>query len=208
MSTITHSTSIGGKSFSQQRSVAAEGEIARQKDLPAAKAATLTTRTDDDTGVITVAAGVGAQFSVGERVDVYWDVGGIKGHRRGMLVSSIAVDAITVGTAVGDVGAGNIFPAAASVVQLAKSVLAEFRVDGDDVAVLAFASDARAIIVLTEADGLEDHFVHLPEVGAAVVWDKNDGTVNPIATKVIARAYMSHNDTASTKAVKVGVAYN
>lgn len=208
MSTVQHSVTIGGKSFSQQRSVVGEGEVARQKDLPAAKAATLTTRTDDDTGVITVAAGVGAQFSVGERVDVYWDVGGVKGHRRGMLVSSIAVDAITVGTVGGDIGAGDIFPAAASVVQLAKSVLGEFRVDGDDVAVLAFASDARAIIVLTEADGVEDYFVHMPEVGSARMWDKNEGTVNPIAAKVIARAYMSHNDTTTTKAVKVGVVFN
>lgn len=209
MTSVTRQTTIGGVSFTSTRALLAEGEVSRNKSIPVARAGVLTTRTDDDTGMLTLTiAGAAAAFTVGMRVDLYWDVGGVKGHRRGMLVSAQAGETITVGTAGGDIGAGDNLPIATSPIIIAASLLTEIRFDGDDVAVLAFAADARAIIVITGDDGVEDYFVHMPEAASSVIWDSKYGQVNPIAGDVITRAYMSQADITTAKNVKVGVAYN
>jgi len=61
--------------------------------LPAAKPGALTTRTDNNTGVLTMDAGHGLATG---RIDVYWDVAGVRGCRRQMdgvvTVDSIAID--------------------------------------------------------------------------------------------------------------------
>ena len=69
--------------------------------LPAAKAGTLSARTDDNTGVVTLAAGHGLE--VGDVVDVYWSGSG--NYRYGMDVTVVDGNDVTVD---GGAGADNL----------------------------------------------------------------------------------------------------
>src|SRR5688572_26126622 len=110
-STLSRKAAIGGLQIGENVSVESQVyqtiDLSGDSTIPVAVAGVLTTRTDDDTGVITTTSAHGLQ--VGDRVDIYWDVG----IRRGMLVSAVgSATTITVGTGVGDVGAGDVFPIA------------------------------------------------------------------------------------------------
>lgn len=205
MSQVRKSYTIGGKQLSSEKNIDTIAEIVRQKDIPIAYEGNLTTRTDDNTGVITLdVVDAGDNFVATDRVDVYWEVAGVKGHRRGMKVSSVASEAITVGTAGGDEGLGDNFPIATTPVQLAKSLVYDFRFDGSDAAILAFQVDARAIIVLTGDDDAEDYAQHF-QSAMADGWDSESGEANPIAGDVITKVYISHNNIEEVKSITVGV---
>ena len=79
------------------------------KTVPIAFAGTITTRTDNDTGVITTAVAHG--ILANDRVDVYW----AESTRRGMNVTAVTATTVTV-----DVGAGTNLPALNYVVTIAK----------------------------------------------------------------------------------------
>lgn len=200
---------VGGLSFTQNESVLADQLAALDKSVGVAYAGTLTTRTDDDTGVITITpGGAGANFVATDRVDVYWEVSGVKGSRRGMKVSSVAGDAITVGTVAGDIGVGDIFPAAASVVQLAKSTAYELRFDGADLKALFGQGEARSIIVIASSVDTEELYIHIATAGMVYAWLLSSGVANPLAGDVITKVFVSHNDTTASKVVKVAAPYS
>lgn len=206
---IVHSVSItlGGKSFAQSRTVNAGSEITREGNYNKGYGGVLTTRTDNDTGVITLStSGAGANFSVGDRVDVYWDVGGQKGHRRGMKVSSKTGDAITVGTGAGDVGSGDNFPSVNSDVVLSKCTELEMRFDGDDLIFLAVSGESRCLVVFADSSDVELHFVHNPLPGQVYTWYKDIGQANPLAGDVVSKVFVSNYATDSNKNIKIGVA--
>ena len=100
--TTTYSSTVQGGGISVQESVTRSGDstVAAQIALPAGKSGTLTTRTDDNTGVVTVASGHGITDS--DTVDVYWSTG----RRYGVDVT--ATDSTTISI---DLGAGDNLPA-------------------------------------------------------------------------------------------------
>lgn len=197
---------LGGLTFGEQKSIDAASLIVRESTpgkasaQPAAKAGTLTARTDANTGEFTLAA---HGFLATQRVDAYWDIGGVKGHRRGMTVGVIAGNVVPI-----DGGAGDDLPADESPIILARSYEYDFRVDGNDLVGLVFYGDARSIFVLAIADGTEQYAIHFPDLAQAKAWWAASGDVNPVAGDVIAKLFMSHADTAAAKALRVGAAYN
>jgi hypothetical protein len=100
--------------------------------LPPGKAGTLSTRTDNDTGVITAA---GHSLIVGDVVDVYWSVAPA-GRRYGMKVSAVAGNDVTVGTLAGEIGAGDNFPVQGSAVVITKQVVINTAIDGDKIQII------------------------------------------------------------------------
>jgi hypothetical protein len=118
MANIAYSISVSGgsQSLGSQKVRTADGTVDVSPTLQPGKAGTLSTRTDDDTGVITATA---HGLSVSDVVDVYWS----GGRRYGMIVSSVAdANNVTVGTAGGDVGAGDAFPIATTAVVITERV--------------------------------------------------------------------------------------
>lgn len=89
--------------------------------VPAGKAGSLTTRTDDNTGVATLSTGHGLATS--DVVDVYWS-GGV---RYGMT-ATVATNAVTV-----DGGAGDVLPAQDTAVVLCEQVAVTCNIDGDNI---------------------------------------------------------------------------
>lgn len=110
---VTTSTTLGGLSFSGTEAISVEGQTSVKPTLPAAKEGDLTTRTDDNTGVITLDGGHGLSSGT---YDIYWE----GGCRYGMD-ATIATNAMSI-----DGGAGDVLPAAATPVWVSEQVSMTF----------------------------------------------------------------------------------
>jgi hypothetical protein len=122
---ITSTLSIGGVSMYSSITRTEEGQIGQEVTLPKATAGTLSTRTDDDTGVVTLASGHGLRVS--DVVDVYWDAG----IRYGMDVTAVNGDDVSV-----NLGAGDVLPAQDTAVTVSKQVTVNTDFDGDDMVMI------------------------------------------------------------------------
>lgn len=98
-----------GTSYSVAERIAGSGVT-----VPIAYAGTLTTRTDNDTGVITTTNT--PAIITGDRVDVYWS----GGQRRGMA-ATVSGSAVTV-----DAGSGTNLPTASTVISVVKCTAVTF----------------------------------------------------------------------------------
>lgn len=188
-STVT----LAGRPFGSTKSVTGGLDFVREASVPAAKAGTLSARTDNDTGNATLGAGHG--ITDGSRVDVYWD----GGSRRGMTVGTVAGTTVPL-----DGGAGDNLPAASTVIQVAVAVEKKIPIEGDDLVGLAFYTDAKGTFVLTGDDDVEDYSRVIEATGNSV-WRDGDPDANPIVGDVITKVYMSHADTTGSKTMRVGV---
>lgn len=121
--TTTYGLSVQGGGISVQQSVTRNGDltVAAQVTLPAGKSGTLTTRTDDNTGQLTVASGHGITGS--DTVDVYWS----GGRRYGVDVTATAATTIDI-----DLGTGDNLPTASTAVVICKQVVANVMLYGDN----------------------------------------------------------------------------
>ena len=92
MATATNNSyiNVGGLTIQSTVTRTASGQISHDVTLPAGKAGTLTTRTDDNTGVATLGTGHGIVQN--DVVDVYWAAG----VRYGMDVTAVNGNAVTV----------------------------------------------------------------------------------------------------------------
>jgi len=119
---------VSGAGGTVQTSVTrtADNAINHEVALPAGKAGTLSTRTDADTGICTVASGHGITTS--HIVDVHWD-GGVQ---YGCTVT--AQDATTISI---DSGSGDDLPTQDTAIVVTAQVTINTLIDGDNVALLA-----------------------------------------------------------------------
>ena len=131
MPSLAYAVSIG--SINQSKIRTGDDLIDLQVTLPAGKSGTLTTRTDDDTGVVTVASGHGITAS--DTVDVYWS----GGRRYGVDVTATAATTIDI-----DLGSGDNLPAASTAVVVVKQVVVNKAIDGDNVEIIGFLAELAA----------------------------------------------------------------
>lgn len=99
--------------------------------IPAAKTGSLTTRTDDDTGVITFGAGHG--FEVNDLVDVYWAAG----VRYWMKVTDVTGNAVTVDDPGAAESGGDVLPAESTAMLGCERIESAVSFDGDDMSMFA-----------------------------------------------------------------------
>jgi hypothetical protein len=193
------SFAIGGRTFNHSVNANLDGTeyIEPSAKVAIAHSGSLTTRTDNDTGVVTLSAGHG--ILTGDRVDLYWEVGGVKGKRLGMA-ATVAGNAVTV-----DLGAGDVLPAGASTIILAKAHEEPLEMDGDNIVAIAVSSEKRGAFVLADAADAALYTFSLPEDAMADGWGSGLGTVNPLAGTAIAKVFMSHVDTSVSRTMKVGI---
>lgn len=131
MPSLAYAVSIG--SINQSKIRTGDDLIDLQITLPAGKSGTLTTRTDDNTGIVTVASGHGITGS--DTVDVYWAAG----RRYGVDVT--ATDATTISI---DLGAGDNLPTASTAVVVVKQVIVNKAIDGDNVEIIGLLAELAA----------------------------------------------------------------
>lgn len=128
--TVTLSSNIQGGGLSIAKSVTRTGDstVSAAITLPAGKAGTLSTRTDNNTGVATVASGHGITTS--DKVSIYWS----GGRRYGMTVT--ATDTTTIDV---DGGSGDNLPSQGAAIVVSKEVTANVLIDGDNCKIVAVA---------------------------------------------------------------------
>lgn len=185
---------IGGVQVQGVISESGGGQIGEEFTAPMAAAGALTTRTDSDTGVVTLSTGHGVQSA--DIVDVFWS-----GGRRHGMTATVNGNAVSL-----DGGAGDSLPAATTAVTVAQRVDASFSFEGDDAQFVLIASDKRASVVLKDANGTVLAIDLLP--GRAWPWATSFGSTNPLAGKSIVGAWIGCGDATAAAAVKVGVIHD
>ena len=131
MPSLAYAVSIG--SINQSKIRSGDDLIDLEVTLPAGKSGTLTTRTDDNTGVVTVASGHGITAS--DTVDVYWATG----RRYGVDVTTAGATTLDI-----DLGSGDNLPAQSTAVVIVKQVVVNKAIDGDNVEIIGFLATLAA----------------------------------------------------------------
>ncbi len=191
--TGTYALVVSASGISIQTSMtrtASEGIEPVDTDLPTGKAGTLSARTDNDTGVATLATGHGLQ--TGDKVDVFWD-GGI---RYGMSATVNGND-VTI-----DQGAGDDLPAQDTAVVVTKPISLDVTFDGDNLVLIAASTSQRSHLTFVDAGGLTLAAV---EIGTqeAWVWISGVGVANPLAGNPVAVIKASNSSSANTSNLKL-----
>jgi len=126
--TTSYSIAIQGGGSSIQQQIVRSGDSTPNiaVSLPAGKAGTLSTRTDNNTGVATVASGHGITTS--DVVSAYWS----GGRRYGMTVT--ATDSTTISV---DGGSGDNLPTQGVSIVVSKEIAANLLLDGDNAKLVA-----------------------------------------------------------------------
>jgi len=89
-SQITISGDVGGAPMNTNISRTADGQTSHEVQVPAAKTGTLTTRTTDTTGTLTMQTGHG--FVQNDKIDLYWT----GGRRYNVVVGTVAGDSVPI----------------------------------------------------------------------------------------------------------------
>jgi hypothetical protein len=175
---ITHGQTIAGSGLSIQpigiiRS--GTGAIGYSVSLPLAQAGTLTTRSDDDTGTITMGSG-SHTITTGAVVDVYWS-GGVQ---YGVTVGTVSTTSVPI-----DSGDGDVLPATSTAVTVVPQTTINTAIDGDNCKILAIMVETTdkslrqsAHIQLLDVSAAEIAEIDLV-TNVAQVWDIEGGSANP-----------------------------
>ncbi len=152
--------------------------------IPAAKSGTLTTRTDNDTGVVTLSTGHG--ITTGQKVSVFWATG-----KRYGMTATVSGNAVSL-----DGGSGDNLPVLNTAVTAAVPVEVPMAVDTAELqALAAHCTQAGYIEVLDDAGTPAQ--IALLSVGpsAARVWWDGNGETSPLASDVTGSAKFVHGGT-------------
>jgi len=183
--TVSQSISLAGISIQATLTRTAEGGLANQVDLAAGVAGTLSTRTDDDTGEVTLTEGHG--ITDGDKVDVYFS-GGI---RYGMTVGTVVGNVVPV-----DLGAGDNLPADDAAVVVCKQTVINIDFDGDDAELVAAHCTKRAHLSFLDSG---DAVLKAQELvsGEPWFWAADSGIANPLTGNAIDEIRASNGETAA-----------
>lgn len=190
MPTVNYSVSVSGLgiTIAQNLPRSADGAGVCNPELPVGKAGTLTTRTDNNTGSITMSAG-GHGITTGAKVDVYWN-GGVQYD-------------VTVGTVSGttvpiDLGIGDNLPIATTPVVVSLRTQINLSIDGDALTLLAIKQEyssnqetADSHVDFQDASSAQVAEIDL-DANAPRIFDIAGGGANPFTGNPITKAFASN----------------
>jgi hypothetical protein len=185
IATLTTNLTIGGLTVNSRAVREGETQISHDVEIPAAKTGTLSTRSDNDTGVVTLGEGHG--ITDADTVDVYWT----GGMRYGMTVTGYDTTTITV-----DVGSGDNFPIATTAVIVGVRVTIDSDFDGDNVTMIAAYCAERAHVNFREEDETSILAVELT-AGEAWVWLSDVGAANPLTGDPVGEIIVTQTGTSA-----------
>lgn len=196
---IRQSSSIGGVSFAESRTLTADGQIVHEVSVPAAEDGSLTTRTDDDEGDITMDES-DHTITTGIRINLYWS----GGSRRAVIVGTVAGATVPISGGVGDV-----LPAELTDLTIAVPVELDVSVDGGNVIAVLASLSKLGVVEFIDTDTSEDEITswNIGEAGVKM-WHESDGDTNPFASSNIGRVYVSHGDSTAAATARLGIAYD
>ena len=186
----TRNISALGFSVQIDNGSSGDGFAGASPSILPAKTGTLTTRTDNDTGVVTAETGHGIIST--DLVDVYWDDG-----KRVRMVATVSGDAVSL-----DGGAGDNLPAQDTEVTMMVPQSEVVGIVGNNMVALLARADTRATIHLKNG-GTVHHTIDIASATDGYGWNSTDGVTNPIAGDTVLTAHMSHDDAENTREVGV-----
>lgn len=203
VATISEQITIAGLSFGSLITRTLEGSIAQDVDLAAGVSGTLTTRTDADTGVITMAEGHGITDS--DKVDVHWDdAGGL--HKVAYDFTVTAYDSTTISI---DLGSGEDLPAQDYTVVACIRQTIDCDFDGDLLTaegMIVIGCDRDAHVEFQENNDTHIHPQPI-DAGESWRWLSRQGVTNPLTGNPVGKIMFSNgSETAGT--LRIGVLYD
>lgn len=189
--TTTKTASIGSDAYVTRFADTGEEKIEVAPSIPAAKSGTLTTRTDDDTGILTMTSGHG--ITTGQKLDVFW----AGGSRRNMTVGTVATNSVPI-----DLGSGDNLPAASTAITAMVPVsfsVASF--NGDAVLGFAVYSPVAGYVVICQNGSTNTAPYHL-DAGEGKSFSFSAGDTNPIAATDITVLKFSHGDSSQAREMR------
>lgn len=196
------SVDVVGVRFRRSATVESDGVLIKNPSLAAAKSGTLTTRTSDSQGTLTLGSGHGVTDSA--RLDVYWtNTDGTVGRRYGMVVGTVSGTSVPLTSS----GGGDNLPAASTAVTVMVPQLETFAVTAADLKALCVGCSAGATAVFREADTTLVLAAEADDANSSYTWDSSSGMTNPFAENV-ADVYLSHADATAAQVVTVVAAIN
>ncbi len=191
---LVQTLTIDGVAFRRTLSGTGNSVEKATPSVPAAKAGTLSARTDNDTGTLTLGSGHGV--TDGQLIDVYWT----GGSRRGMTVGTVAGTSVPV-----DGGSGDNLPAAATVVTAAVPTQVSMAVTGDDVDAIGSYSSAYGWVVYRNGSTvLLTHRID-PANGDSDQWVSGSDITNPLAGVSVTNVLFSHADSTQARGMTAAV---
>jgi hypothetical protein len=199
--TITRSVSVASKSFQKRKTPTTDGVGGfRDPTLAAAKSGTLTTRTDANTGILTVASGHG--FNTSDRIDLFF--GGL--YRYGMSVTGTTATTVSI-----DGGTGDDLPDLNTTgITCMKPQLEDFVVETADLQGLYVTCASPALAIFLDDTDAVVKAVYVGGSTDAFIWEIGDvtdlGAENPFASGDVVSVYLSHGGTVSREITAVATA--
>lgn len=194
ISSLTFSGDIGGVGMNSSFSRTATGQISHEVTLNAAKTGTLTTRTDNTSGVATLEAGHG--IAGGNVVDLYWT----GGRRYNVNVTAVATNDITFSG-----GTGDNLPTQGSALTMTKQQTIDTDFVGNLLVTIGALCLARAHLSFYEGATLRLSV----DLTANELWFWVNGSTaaNPLAAASVTHIVASQAGTTAA-VLKVGALYN
>lgn len=186
----TCSVSGGGVSISSSSSFTGDGSGGCQVTVPSGKSGTLSTRTDNDTGVATVSTGHG--ITTADKVSVFWT----GGRRYNMTVSATASTTIDI-----DGGSGDNLPVATTAIVVSKDTNIVLSVDGDNAELFALSmdipNDQTSKGFVRAYDGAANVATFDMTMSTPLVYAIASGATNPITGNVVTSFYASNGNSST-----------
>lgn len=188
---------ISGLNFAIGTTVSSDLATTFSESIAAAKAGTLSVRTDANTGTLTMASGHG--ITTGARLDLYWS----GGRRYGVTVGSVSGTSVPI-----DLGAGDDLPAVDTAITAQVPTSEAVVVTGDDAVSIAVSADQAGTAVFAASDNSTILAVELTSTGLSYVWTTNDGGTNPFAGASVAKVFLSQPSATVAATMQGAVQFN
>jgi len=186
MAKTTITTNIGAVSISSSQTRTQEDERALTITLPAGKAGTVTTRTDNDTAILTVASGHGITDT--DTVAVFW----AGGYQRNVDVTATTATTISI-----DAGIGANLPIVTTAIVVSKQLPHVTAFVGDSLDLFAIGCRNRCSVeFFTSVPASLLAYDIVASEGRS--WVKSTDTTNPLAGGTVATIRVANGETTET----------
>lgn len=198
MARLTQEFTVGGRQIGGATTSSGATETSTAETVAAGKVGELTTRTDAETGTLTMESGHG--ITTGQIIDLYW----ADGIRRAVTVGTVSGDSVPIG-GVGD-GKGEDLPLVNTAVIACVRRIVDLDVAGDTVAMAGadVSAGRRCSIEFEQNDGTE--ILPIEIVASATekgVWIM--GATNDFAGESIGRVAISNGSSEGSATVQFGL---
>ena len=195
--TFSVGTSVLGTNYVRQSSVTGNSAERTTPSVAAAKTGTLTTRTNDSAGTLTMSSGHG--FTTGVVIDLFWS----GGSRRNVTVGTVSTNSVPISS-----GSGDVLPAAATAITAMIPTEVAFDVDATaGCHAVQAACAANSWVVFRDASDTVLAAYQIRAGENAATWVNSGMGSNPLSSAAVANVLLSHGDSTQAQTVTAAVVY-